>query len=142
MKKANIFEVNRELPLIVILAVFSFVIMFSAPRGIPTWIIGNVMSGHGTATFTPLSKSDLNRFPTMKKAMKEADRFHDMGRVHPEEYLGCFYGEARRILRFFDIPYSEDVDHYLIPIILDEEVMGYERYFISLHFSYEKPRTV
>ena len=116
--------------------------MFSAPRGMPTWIRGNVMSGQGTATFTPLSKSGLNRFPTMKKAMNVADTYHDMGRVHPDYYLSCFYGEARRILRFFDIPYSNDVEHYLIPIILEKGVMGYEYYFISFHFSYEKPRSV
>lgn len=128
--------------MILILAILSFLIMFSAPRGMPTWIIGNVMSGHGTATFTPMSKSDLNRFPTMKKAMNVADTYHDDGRVHPDYYLSCFYGEARRILRFFDIPYSEDMEHYLIPIKLEEGVMGYEKYIISLHFSYEKPRTV
>ena len=142
MSKVNVLlEVKKRLPLIVILLGFTIIIVFSLPRGEPAWIIGNGVD-RGSGTPIPVSASDLDRFPTMKKALMEADIVEAEGGVHPEEYLECPVGEAKKILRFLGKPYSKDIKSYVIAIEFEEGLMRSELFLISIRFSYEKPFTV
>ena len=134
-------EVKKRLPLIVFLLGFTIIVVFSLPRGEPAWIMGNGVAG-GSGTPIPVSAGDLDRFPTMKKAMMEADIEEAKGWVHPEEYLECPVGEAKKILRFLGKPYSKEIKYYFIAIQVEAGLMRSEIYLISIRFSYEKPYTL